>query len=157
MSDIKYVDMRPNDPRNIQLISEGNEASNRVTDPAVFNNTTVDVEVLESLEDDTTVTKTFEYGELALGASISMENIRVSSVYTTDNEESASKGAMTLTCRCFADTISVRTVVLRDANGDVITADAYEGKTINVRGIVDYYQGNYQIKVFSADDITVLD
>ena len=157
VSDIQYVDMRPNDPNNVQLISSGHEASNRVTDPAVFNNTTVDVEVLESLEDDTTVTKTFEYGQLALGASISMENIRVSSVYTTSNEESASKGAMTLTCRQFAETISVRTVVLRDANGDVITADAYEGKTINVRGIVDYYNGSYQIKVFSADDITVLD
>lgn len=157
VADIKYVDMRPNDPNNIQLISEGNAASNRVTDPAVFNNTTLDVEVLESLEDDTTVTKTFEYGQLSLGASIAMENIRVADVYTTDTEGSASKGAMTLTCRCFADTVDVRTVVLRDANGEVITADAYMGKTINVKGIVDYYNGNYQIKVFSADDITVLD
>lgn len=157
VSDIKYVDMRPNDPSNIQLISTGHEASNRVTDPAVFNNTTMDIEVLNSLDDDETTVKTFDYGHLSLGASISMENIRVSSVYTTSNEESASKGAMTLTCRCFADTISVRTVVLRDANGDLITADAYEGKTINVRGIVDYYNGSYQIKVFSADDITVLD
>ena len=117
----------------------------------------MDIEVLNSLDDDETTVKTFDYGHLSLGASISMENIRVSSVYTTSNEESASKGAMTLTCRCFADTISVRTVVLRDANGDLITADAYEGKTINVRGIVDYYNGSYQIKVFSADDITVLD
>lgn len=157
VSDIKYVEMRPDDPSNIQLISTGHATSNRVTDPAVFNNTTVDVECLTSLDDDETVTKTFEYGNLALGASISMENIRVSSVYTTSNEESASKGAMTLTCRCFADTISVRTVVLYDDEGNLVTADAYEGKTINVRGIVDYYDGNYQIKVFSADDITVLD
>lgn len=157
VSDIKYVEMRPDDPSNVQLISTGHEASNRVTDPAVFNNTTVDVEVLTSLDDDETVIKTFEYGNLALGSSISMENIRVSSVYTTSNEESASKGAMTLNCRCFADAISVRTVVLYDDEGNLITADAYEGKTINVRGIVDYYDGNYQIKVFSADDITVLD
>lgn len=158
VSDIKYVDMRPNDPNNVQLISTGHEASNRVTEPSVFNNTTVDIEVMNSLEDaeDTTV-KTFDYAHLSLGASVSFENIRVGSVYTTSNEESASKGAMTLTCRQFAEMISVRTVVLYDDNGEMITADAYEGKTINVRGIVDYYNGSYQIKVFSKDDITVLD
>ena len=158
VSDIKYVDMRPNDPSNVQLISEGHAPSNRVTEPAIFNNTTVDIEVMNSLDDaeDTTV-KTFDYAHLSLGASISMENIRVSSVYTTSNEESASKGAMTLTCRQFADMVSVRTVVLYDDNGELITAEAYEGKTINVRGIVDYYNGSYQIKVFSKDDITVLD
>ena len=158
VSDIKYVDMRPNDPNNVQLISTGHEASNRVTEPSVFNNTTVDIEVMNSLEDaeDTTV-KTFDYAHLSLGASVSFENIRVGSVYTTSNEESASKGAMTLTCRQFAEMISVRTVVLYDDNGELITAEAYEGKTINVRGIVDYYNGSYQIKVFSKDDITVLD
>ena len=157
VSDIKYVDMRPDDPSNVQLISSGHEASNRVTDPAVFNNTTMDVEVLTSLDDDETEIKTFSYGELSLGATVSFENVRVSSIYTTSNEESASKGAMTLTCRQFAETIDVRTVVLYDAEGHLITAEAYQGKTINVRGIVDYYNGKYQIKVFSADDITVLD
>ncbi len=158
VSDIKYVDMRPNDPNNVQLISEGHAASNRATDPAIFNNTTLDIEVLSSLEDtEETEIKTFDYAHLCLGASISMENIRVGSVYTTSNDESASKGAMTLTCRQFAETVDVRTVVLYDDNGELITADAYEGKTINVRGIVDYYNGKYQIKVFSKDDITVLD
>ena len=158
VSDIKYANMRPDDPDNVQLISQGHTAANRVTEPAVFNSTTVDVEVLESLEDaEATTVKTFDYGHLSLGASISFENIRVSSVYTTSNEELTSYGAMTLTCRQFAETIDVRTVVLYDDNGEMITADAYEGKTINVRGIVDYYQGKYQIKVFSKDDITVLD
>ena len=117
----------------------------------------MDVEVLTSLDDDETEIKTFSYGELSLGATVSFENVRVSSIYTTSNEESASKGAMTLTCRQFAETIDVRTVVLYDAEGHLITAEAYQGKTINVRGIVDYYNGKYQIKVFSADDITVLD
>ena len=37
----------------------------------------------------------------------------------------------------------------------VVTADAYEGKIINVRGIVDYYNGTYQIKVFSKDNIQI--
>ena len=62
---------------------------------------------------------------------------------------------MTLTCEADGVTISIRTVVLLDANGNPVTADAYLGKTIDVKGIVDYFDGTYQIKVFSANDITV--
>lgn len=157
VADIQYVDMRPNDPNNIQLISEGNPASNRLTDPATFNNSSVNVEVLTSLEEEGTVEKTFAYANLAMSTSISMENLKVTRVYTTTNEESSSKGAMTLTCKAPGGaTVSVRTVVLRDENGDLITAEAYEGKTINVVGIVDYFSGTYQVKVFSASDITIV-
>ena len=51
--------------------------------------------------------------------------------------------------------MTVRTVVLTDANGNLVTADAFEGKTIDVRGIVDFFDGQYQIKVFSVKDITI--
>ena len=44
----------------------------------------------------------------------------------------------------------------RDENGDLITSKAYSGKMLNVRGIVDYYSGSYQIKVLSASDITIV-
>ena len=64
---------------------------------------------------------------------------------------------MTLTCRSGDEIVYVRTVVLRDESGNMITSDAYDGKTINVRGIVDYFSGDYQIKVFSASDIIVTD
>ena len=157
VSDIQYVDMRPNDPNNIQLIEEGVAAANTVTDPAVFNNGTVTVDIMPTLDENFVVSETFDYAHLALGSSIAMTDLRVTGVYTTTNEESASKGAMTLTCRSGDQTVSVRTVVLRDADGNVITAEAYQGKTIDVRGIVDYYNGDYQIKVFSADDIIVKD
>ena len=62
---------------------------------------------------------------------------------------------MTLTCKVDGKTVSVRTTVLLDENGKLITEKAYAGKTIDVRGIIDYYDGTYQIKVFSADKITV--
>ena len=157
VSDIKYVDMRPNDPNNIQLISEGHEPAYFKDDPILFSGTSVNVDVLTSLDDDATVEKTFAYANLRLSGSIAMDNLKVTNVYTTTNEESSSKGAMTLTCKVGGTTVSVRTVVLRDENGNLITADAYRGKTINVKGIVDYFNGTYQIKVFSASDITVLD
>ena len=156
VSDIKYVDMRPNDPNNIQLISSGHEAAYPLTDPQTFKSATVNVDVMEALDSEELTTKTFPYAKLALGSSISMENLHVSSVYTTSNEDSASKGAMTLTCQVNGHEISVRTTVLRDADGNMITADAYRGKTINVKGIVDCFSGTYQIKVFSPDDITIV-
>ena len=80
---------------------------------------------------------------------------KVVDIYTTKNEDSASKGAMTLTCRAGGVEISVRTTVLVDEKGQLITEEAYAGKTIDVRGIVDYYNGGYQIKVFSANSIIV--
>ena len=157
VSDIKYVDMRPNDPNNIQLIESGVGAAHTLTDPALFNDGTVTVDVMPTNDENFVVTETFDYAYLAQGTSIAMENLEVVGVYTTSNEDSASKGAMTLTCKVGGTTVSVRTVVLRDENGNLITADAYRGKTINVKGIVDYFNGTYQIKVFSASDITVLD
>jgi hypothetical protein len=47
------------------------------------------------------------------------------------------------------------TIVLTDDNGNVITADAYKGKTIDVKGIVDCFDGDYQIKVMDDNYITV--
>ena len=76
-------------------------------------------------------------------------------IYTTTSEDSSSKGAMTLTCRAGDTTVTVRTAVLLDDSGQLITEDAYSGKTIDVKGIVDYFDGGYQIKVFSEKHITI--
>ena len=158
VSDIQYVEMRPNDPNNIQLISSGHEPGNRLTDGKTFKTGKVEVEVRSELGAEETTLETRDYGEMVLSTSISMENLRVESVSTTTNEDSSNKGAMTLSCRT-ADgyVISVRTAVLYDENGQMITADAYRGKTINVKGIVDFYTySGYQVKVFSPDDITIV-
>ena len=157
VSDIEYIIMRPDDPNNVQLISSGHEASNRLTDGYTFKKSKVDMEVRTALDSEEMVMKTFDYGELALSTSISMEGLVVESVSTTTNEDSSNKGAMTLNCRVDGYTISVRTAVLYDENNQLITADAYKGKTINVKGIVDYYTySGYQVKVFSPDDITIV-
>ena len=101
-------------------------------------------------------TAQFDYAALVMSTSVEMQNLTVIDAYTTDNEESSSNGAMTLTCEAEDGTVlTVRTAVLRDDNGNIITADAYMGKTIDVKGVVDYYGGAYQIKVFSASRITV--
>ena len=148
VSGLTYRSMKPKDPSNIQKLSEGHTPAYVLTDADRFANGTVDVVV------DDTIT-TLPYAQLAMSTSIRMENLHVRDVYTTDNEESSSNGAMTLTCEVNGVTISVRTVVLIDENGELVTADAYLGKTIDVKGIVDFFDGTYQIKVFSANDIIV--
>ena len=83
-----------------------------------------------------------------------MNNLEVVSVYTTVSDTD-SNGAMTLTCKLNGVAIKVRTEVLRDSSGNVITESAYLGKNISVRGMIEQYNGDYQIKVFFASQITI--
>lgn len=145
---VSYRQMKPDDPDNLQLISQGKEGAFTLTDPATFANGTVEIIGEEE-------TNSFPYAQLALSTTISMENLYVKDIYTTSAEDSSSKGAMTLTCEVNGVTIYVRTAVLYDDNGQLITQDAYLGKTISVRGIVDYYNGGYQIKVLDDSYIKV--
>ena len=149
VSDLEYRLMKPDDPNNIQKLSEGNEPAFVLTDPQVFTEGTVEVLV----EDEPVV---FDYAQLAMSSSIEIKNLRVYDAYTTKKEDSASKGAMTLYCSVDGNRIAVRTIVLYDENGELVTQDEYLGKTINVRGIIDYYDGTYQIKVFNKEDITIV-
>ncbi len=148
IADVSYREMKPNDPNNIKTLSTGHNAAYVLTDPEKFVSGRVDVVVNDEM-------KNFKYAELALSTSISMENLKVVDVYTTTNEESSSQGAMTLKCQVNGVTIDVRTTVFYDENGNLITKDAYLGKTIDVKGVVDFFSGDYQIKVFSPDNIIV--
>ena len=149
VSGLEYSPMRPKDPNNIQLISEGFAPAYRLTDGETLYNGKVTVTLGDEVKD-------FDYAELALHTSVEMLDLTVVSVYTTDNEESSSKGAMTLTCKDpSGQTVSVRTVVLRDQDGNIITADYFEGTTIDVKGLIDVFDGTYKIKVFSINDISI--
>ncbi len=148
ISDVDYNIMDPDKPTNLKKLSSGNQPAYVLTDPKTFASGTVTIQT-----EDASITKS--YAELAMSTSLEMKNLKVVDIYTTHNGGD-SDGAMTLTCRASdGTTISVRTVVLLDNNGNLITASAYTGKTIDVKGVVDYYNGEYQIKVFSANQITV--
>ena len=149
VSDVEYRMMKPDDPGNIQKLSEGHDPAFPLVEAGKFANGKVTIKTEDG-------ENTYDFGALALNSSIEMKGLKVVDVYTTNNVESSSNGAMTLTCKA-ADgtTISIRTEVLVDDNGNLITAAKYQGKTIDVRGIVDYYNGKYQIKVFSAKNITI--
>ena len=148
VSGLTYRKMKPNDPSNTQKISEGNFAAYLLTDPTRF--ATGKVSVLVGEEE-----KTFDYAELALGSSIEMKDLVVKSYYTTDDPESSSRGAISLTCEVDGVTIELRTAVLYDANGQIVTEDYFKDATIDVRGIVDSYNGKYQIKILSINDVDI--
>jgi endonuclease YncB( thermonuclease family) len=154
ISDVSYREFKPNDPGNTKkLDDEFHAASNRLTDPSVFTTATLDIETYPSIDSEETQTTTFKYADLALSTSVKMENLYVRDVYTT--KQGNSEGAMTLTCEVNGITIDVRTIVLRDENGELLTKEDYLNKTIDVIGIVDYFSGDYQIKVFTSDEIIV--
>ena len=150
VSGIEYSAMRPNDPDNIQKLGEGFAPAYVPTTAEQLLNGKVTLTINE--EGDT---KTFDYADLAIYTTVEMKNLVVVDVYTTQKEESSSKGAMTLTCRVDGKTVTVRTIVLLDENGELVTESYFNNKTITVRGIIDCYEGEYQIKLFSLEDVDI--
>lgn len=148
VSGLTYRKMKPNDPNNTQKLSEGHSAAYLLTGADLFKNGKVEV----IMGDDK---KTFDYAELALGSSIKMENLKVKSMYTTDDENSGSRGAISITCEANGLTVVVRTAVLYDENNQVVTEKYFEGKTIDVKGFVDCFNGQYQVKLLSIKDVDV--
>lgn len=141
VSDLYYDPFHPEDVRCLEVIEVGGHGGVfPVVDATTFlGNKTITVDG---------TSKTYKYAELALNTSIRMEGLKVTRVYTTNNG-GKSDGAMTLTCTApDGKTITVRTEVLYDANGELVTADYFQGKTINVNGVVEEFEGEYQIKLY---------
>jgi hypothetical protein len=153
VSGLFYKPMEPNNPANTAKLDSGHTPAFKETTAADFVGSKT---ILVGEEE-----KTFKYADLAMSTSISMKDLVVTDIYTTITETSNDKGAMTLTCRVGDVTISVRTEVLKDADKNLVTADYFRDRTIDVKGIVDYYDfentgnGTYQIRVYTLADITV--
>ncbi len=154
ISGLKYRAMKPKDPENIQLISEGHTAAYREIDAETFDVGMVDLIVTDS-ESGEENTVSFRFAELSMNTTVSMKNLYVEHVYTTEREGSSSNGAMTLSCKVDGIDVKVRTSVLRDESENIVTEEFFLGKTIDARGIIDYFEGEYQIKVFTLNQITV--
>ena len=154
VTDLRHSITRPTDPNNCQLISKGHEGAFQKVTGAQFNGT-VQVPVLDHETGEESL-KTLNFGEASLNTTISMDNLYVQSAYTTNNGGD-NDGAMTLTCTT-ADgkTVTVRTVVLYQ-DGKLVTEADLLGKTINVKGIVELFNGKYQIKVVATSHITYVD
>lgn len=151
VSDLRYNQYRPHDD-DIRLLEKGYAASHVEMSIIDFKKT-ITLEVVDPATEEITK-KQVKNAELAMGTSVSMKNLLVTDAYTT--QQGDNKGAMTLTCQANGQTITVRTVVLRDpATKKLATEDMLLNKTIDVMGVVDCFEGEYQIKVISTGGIKV--
>lgn len=115
---------------NIKLISKGNEVVFKEVNPS------------ELVVSNTGLSRCL----------VRMNNIKVISTYTTKNGGS-NDGAVTITGICDGKNVTIRTSVLIDDNYHTITEDVYQNQTIDVTGIVEEYNGAYQIKVVAISDV----
>lgn len=145
VSGLTYRLMNPKDPGNIQKLSSGHQPAYVLTDAETFLHGQV-------LLEEEAGSQSFDYAALALATSIEMRDLTVTEVLAAEDGD----GAMTLICQAGqGESIQVRTVPLRDESGVLLTADAFLGKTLDVKGIVDVFDGTYQMKVFTLNGITV--
>jgi hypothetical protein len=150
----------PTNPDNIKILSKWNDPSYTLVEADNFVNGSLELPVGE--ED---VMTEFKVCELIAGTTITMEGLKVNRISTTTNDESKNKGALTIYCTADGVSITIRTIVLHDENGELVTADEYEGKTLNVRGAITYYDyndlddepGTYQIQVLQYSDIEIVE
>ncbi len=141
VSDLSYEMMDPKNPNNLIKLETGHSPAYIPIDPETFHSEIT----VPNGENDLTA----PWAQLALGTSVSLEGLTVVDAYTSDD------GAITLTCVQEEYNIVIRTVPMKDGDGNLITQEAYLGKTIDVKGIVDFFDGGYQIKVFTPENITI--
>ena len=150
ISSLKYNPMKPNDPDNVQCLEVGVGGYFQEIDIPKFNST---VTIIADTDD--AIPKNYAFAELALATTVTMKNLFVYDVYTTKSTTD-SNGALTLYCRDQdGNTIEIRTEVLKNPDMTIVTADQLEGMLIDIRGIIDQYNGSYQIRVFSLGAITI--
>lgn len=164
VSGLSYNVVNSKDPNNtIKLDGVGEPVEPvELTIPEFNSNRTVNVYDPNS---EDTVPKTFKLHQLLVDTSVTMKNLTITRIYTTPS--GTSKGAMSLYCEdSNGNKITVRTEKLYKLNEstglyDLVTQDEFEGKTISVVGMVDWYNYNnnneYQIRVTNYRDILIVE
>lgn len=162
LSNLQYDILFPDWEGGCRVLETGLEASYREIDVDKIMNGKINIDSYVEREDENgeiveeLQTVELDYGELALHSTVKLSNLTVISVYTT-NADTASKGALTITCKNEkGTTIEIRTAskLVRDDQTVVVASDFPAGTVISVKGIIDVYE-QYQVKVFNIDDIIV--
>ncbi len=160
LSDIKFDAFADEDETNLKLISSGHSAAYAVVEAKdiVKGKVTISSTVTDENDEETIVNKQLDYGFLAMYSTVEVQNLKIVSTYTTNND-GKNDGAISITCEAEDGTkIVLRTVVLYDENGDLVTADSFpKGSIVNAKGVLDAYSGEYQVKIYSQNDITFVE
>ena len=157
ITDIKYDPYNKESSENIKKISSGHSAAYPELDAATILSGKLNFEVTEKDEngEEKLVDKEFDYGYIAMHSTARLKNLTIKSVYTT--KTGGSKGAMSITCEDEnGTTIVVRTIVLIDLETkETVTDERFPtGAVIDVKGVIDFFDGEYQLKLYSMKDVT---
>jgi len=150
VSGLTYRMMKPKDPGNIQKLSEGHTPAYVPMDAETFATGSVTLQTEDGQQ------QTYPAAELAMNTSVQMSGLTVKAAYHTESD-TVSDGALTLICESGGHTVQLRTLPLIDESGCKLTEDSFLGKTLNVKGIVDAFDGGYQLRVFSIRDLEIVE
>lgn len=138
ISGMNYREIKPDDPGNLQKITDGMEPAYAAVTAKMLAEDTAEIE-----------DASYPIGELILHTTVSLTDLLVKEVQLP--AEGSDSSAVTLLCEQDGVTVLVRAENLPDE----IEIDALAGKSIDVKGLVDCYNGNTQVRVFSKTGITL--
>lgn len=156
VSDVKYNAYLPDDPDNTKLLDNEKHAAQYTETSVAKYMSDVNVTITKEDESGSPIqsTKTLKYVDAAQATTISMKNLKVTRMYTTTNNDSDDKGAITLYCEVDGKEVIVRTSVLKNADNTLVTESTFANKTIDVQGVLDTFSGEAQIRIFSLNSVT---
>lgn len=138
ISGMNYREIKPDDPGNLQKVGEGVEPAYTLVTAKMLAEDTAEIGE-----------ESFPVSELILHTTVSLINLTVKKV--TLPVEGSESGAVTLVCEQDGVTVLIRAEKLPDD----VEPETLNGKTLDVKGLVDCYNGNTQIRVFSKTGITL--
>lgn len=145
----KYRDLETNS----KILSTDNELSFKETSASLLVSGKLSVPF--EIEDDEG-NSSIEYREMDYGAAVMNTSVTVSGLTVQSNSYTEDDGNIVLRCTAADGTaITVFTQPLKDENGNSLSHSDFVGKTITVKGIVDYHYG-YQVACHRLDYITVV-
>lgn len=141
VSGLSYRQMKPDDPNNLQKLSEGNAAGYVSISADDFASAMVSIETEAGAAE-------YKLSDIAMNTTVEMDGLTVQSVYVAEN------GCATLSCTAGDAEVTVRLEPLK-VNGEAFDPNTLSGKTIDVRAAVDMYDNAPQLHVFTAEGISI--
>lgn len=141
VSGLSYRQMKPDDPNNLQKLSEGNAAGYVSISADDFASAMVSIETEAGAAE-------YKLSDIAMNTTVEMDGLTVQSVYVAEN------GCAMLTCAAGDAEVTVRLEPLK-VNGEAFDPNTLSGKTIDVRAAVDMYDNAPQLHVFTAEGISI--
>lgn len=140
VSGLTYRMMKPNDPGNIQKLSDGHEPAYALTSAATLANGTVALQESE----------TYPYADLAQATSVEVRGLKVVDVLEGED-------ALILLCEGEGAPVRVRLTALSAPDGSPVDRTQFLGKTMDVKGIVGLAGDDVQIETYALRHIILND